>query len=81
MQKIKQILKKYLTFSLILKLLILIGAGLSIAMALRVVEQSPMAHFEYPVLLLFATLALGAAALTVAVLPVVMAANRDRQRA
>lgn len=29
----------------------------------------------------FATLALGAAALTVAVLPVVMAANRDRQRA
>lgn len=39
-----------------MKLLILIGAGLSIAMALRVVEQSPMAHFEYPVLLLFATL-------------------------
>src|SRR5690606_38696014 len=43
-------------FGVFMKLLILIGAGLSIAMALRVVEQSPMAHFEYPVLLLFATL-------------------------
>ena len=39
-----------------MKLLILIGAGLTIAMGLRTIEQSSMAHFEFPVLLLFATL-------------------------
>src|SRR5690625_1507630 len=41
-----------------MKLLILMGSGLTIVMALRTIEEAQMARIEYPVLLLFATLGL-----------------------
>jgi NADH-quinone oxidoreductase subunit N len=39
-----------------MKLLVLLGSGLTIAMSLRYIEHEQMARFEFPVLMLFATL-------------------------
>jgi NADH-quinone oxidoreductase subunit N len=39
-----------------MKLLILLGSGLTIAMSLRYIEREQMARFEFPILMLFATL-------------------------
>ena len=43
-------------FALFMKLLILIGSGLTLLMSLDYIEREGMARFEYPVLVLFATL-------------------------
>ena len=39
-----------------MKILVLIGSALTLAMSLRFIEQEQMARFEFPVLLVFATL-------------------------
>jgi NADH-quinone oxidoreductase subunit N len=39
-----------------MKLLVLIGAGMTMAMSLRFIEREGMARFEFPILMLFATL-------------------------
>jgi NADH-quinone oxidoreductase subunit N len=39
-----------------MKLLILLGSGLTIAMSLRYIEREQMARFEFPILMLFATI-------------------------
>jgi NADH-quinone oxidoreductase subunit N len=39
-----------------MKLLVLAGSGITLIMALRYIEREDMARFEYPVLILFATL-------------------------
>ena len=43
-------------FALFMKLLILIGSGLTLLMSLDYIEREGMARYEYPVLVLFATL-------------------------
>jgi NADH-quinone oxidoreductase subunit N len=39
-----------------MKLLVLLGSGLTIAMSLRYIEREQMARFEFPILMLFATI-------------------------
>ena len=43
-------------FGNFMKLLVLLGAGLTIGMSLGYIEREQMARFEFPVLMLFATL-------------------------
>ena len=43
-------------FGRFMKLLVLLGAGLTIAMSIGYIEREQMARFEFPVLMLFATL-------------------------
>ena len=44
------------SFAEFMKILVLIGAGLTAVMALRYIEHEKMSRFEFPILMLFATL-------------------------